>query len=285
MLIDAQSQLAYIKIGIVITVVWDINNYPNTNPATTFQYAGVYMNYTLFNTAQPIIRTDPIAAGGQNFNYFTLLTARYQIYGLSSFYIRKVPADMTVLNYDLTLAGSSTVLFQTDNVNYMTLVRVSADQWANVPTAVCNPTATVMRHIVEKYMSTVPTMQNNQQNIYETSSELQFNYFAEGSYTEDAAAPLSATVVFSNILYFEQISVGSAYKIDFSVSLDTTLAAFTGGFNMAGGTTVQLQYSIKVEGNEILSKVEDIVAGSVHTGANAFAHPLGFVFTTTTPTI
>ena len=140
--------------------------------------------------------------GQENYNYFTLLAPRYQIYGLSSFYIQNLPANITVVNYEVSLPGANTVLFQTDDVNYMTLVRVSADQWANIPTSVCKPTTTEMRYITQKYYSTVPTMQNNQQTIYETSSALAFNYFAAGSYLENLAAPLSSTVVFNNIIYF-----------------------------------------------------------------------------------
>ena len=168
------SQLAYLKIGIVITVINDITTYPTGNTATSFQYAGVYMNYTLFNTAQPIIQAPsmnpyPPTAGEQNYNYFTLLSARYQIYGLSSFYIANLPSNITVVNYELTVGPSSTVLFQTDDVNYMTLVRISADQWSNIGTGTCNPSTTVMRMIVQKYLSTVPTMQNDQQTIVQTS--------------------------------------------------------------------------------------------------------------------
>ena len=139
------SQLAYLKIGIVITVINDSVTYPTGNTATTFQYAGIYMNYTLFNTAQPVLQaasatpTYAPANGQQNFNYFTLLSARYQIYGLSSFYIANLPSNITVVNYELTVGPSSTVLFQTDDVNYMTLVRVSADQWSNIGTGTCNP--------------------------------------------------------------------------------------------------------------------------------------------------
>lgn len=144
------------------------------------------MGYTLFNTAQPIIQapssnTGPPptrVAGEENYNYFTLLSTRYQIYGLSSFYIANLPANITVVNYELTVGPSSTVLFQTDDVNYMTLVRISADQWSNIATGTCNPSTTVMRMIVQKYLSTVPTMQNDQQTIYETSADLNFNYFA-----------------------------------------------------------------------------------------------------------
>lgn len=84
----------------------------------------------------------------------------------------------------------------------MTLVRVSADQWANLPTEVCQPTTTEMRYITRKSYNTVPTLQNNQQTIYETSAALAFNYYAAGSYSDDVAAPLSSTVVFNNIIYF-----------------------------------------------------------------------------------
>lgn len=48
------SQLQFIKVGIVITVIADVQDYPTSNTATSFQYAGVYMSYTLYNTPQPI---------------------------------------------------------------------------------------------------------------------------------------------------------------------------------------------------------------------------------------
>ena len=48
------DQLQFIKIGIVITVIADVKDYPNSNTAKSFQYAGVYMACTQFNTAQPI---------------------------------------------------------------------------------------------------------------------------------------------------------------------------------------------------------------------------------------
>jgi len=287
MLIDTiGSQLAYIKVGVVITLVLDIDTYPGANAATTFQYAGVYMNYTFYNQAQPIIQA-PSATGGalfaarvagqENYNYFTLLSPRYQIYGLSSFYIQNLPANITVVNYEVSLPGANTVLFQTDNVNYMTLVRISADQWANVPTSVCQPTTTEMRYITQKYYSTVPTMQNNQQTIYETSSALVFNYFAAGSYSENTAAPLSSSVVFNNIIYFEQVTVGAAYKLDFNFIIDSALT-----FYVPAGGSVNVSYTIRVEGNEILSSslnydgvIDPLVVN----------HPLGYVFSTSTPAI
>ena len=101
MLIDTVgSQLAFIKVGVVITLILDVANYPTSNTATSFQYAGVYMNYTLYNTAQPIVKGNPlVATPDNNYNYFSLLNARYQIYGLSSFYIASLPTNITVLNY------------------------------------------------------------------------------------------------------------------------------------------------------------------------------------------
>ena len=273
------GQLQFLQIGIVITTVLDYNTYPATNPAS-FQYAGVYMNYTLYNTAQPIIAV-AIAERGldslQNYNYYTLLSAKYQIFGLSSFYIGALPAGVTVVNYELSLPGASTVLFQTDNVNYMTFVRVSADQWSNVATNICVPQTTVMRYIVQKYVSTVPTMQTNEQTIYQTSSDLLFTYFARGSYNSDATSPLSPTVVFYNILYFQNVSVGSPYRVDFDLTFDPAnipIPATNGDFNIT--------YQLKIDGNLILSDFYQIVNGFATTTVN---HPIGYVFTRETPTI
>ena len=84
----------------------------------------------------------------------------------------------------------------------MTLVRISADQWSNVPTGTCNPSATPMRMIAGKTTSTVPSKQSNQQTIWETSSDLKFNYYMAGSYYPLLGTPLSAVVTFSNTLIF-----------------------------------------------------------------------------------
>ena len=284
------SQLAYLKVGIVITVINDITTYPTGNTATSFQYAGVYMNYTLFNTAQPIIQaagagTFPRVAtvGEQNFNYFTLLSARYQIYGLSSFYIANLPSNITVVNYELTVGPSSTVLFQTDDVNYMTSVKISADQWSNIGTGTCNPSTTVMRMIVQKYLSTVPTMQNDQQTIYETSADLNFNYFAEGSYADLAATPLSAVVVYNNIMYFEQITVGAPYRLDFSIIFDNSVGATGIPFPLSATTSEnQVVFTIKIEGNVIYSQLFEVTAAGVVTTET---HQFGMTFTTATPTV
>lgn len=47
------GQLQYVKIGIVITIILDRNNYLTANPAG-FQYSGIYMPYTLFNANNPL---------------------------------------------------------------------------------------------------------------------------------------------------------------------------------------------------------------------------------------
>jgi hypothetical protein len=279
------SQLQYVKVGIVITIILDRNNYPTANPAG-FQYAGVYMNYTLYNTAQPIIKGT--AVGNENYNYYSLLSARYQIYGLSSFFIAQLPANVTVVNYELTLPGASTVLFQTDNVNYMSVVRVSADQWSANPNRICNPSVTEMRNIVEKYLSTVPVMQNALQNIYETSSLLDFNYFARGSYQAEATAPLSANVIFTNILYFEQITVGAPYELDFTLILGAAPAVLAVPAG-AASTVVSVQYSIKVEGNQIISALVEVdTATGIIVGTVADTKVgllLGYVFSVVNPTV
>ena len=283
MLIDTiGSQLAYIKVGIVITMIVDPSaGYPTTgNTATTFQYAGVYMAYSLWNTAQPVVMNLPT---GDNQNYFTLLTARHQIYGLSSFWVTTLDARITVVNYDVTVGPSSSVIFQTDNVNNMNNIRISADQWSNLNSAICSGVSTTpAQMIVSKVLSTVPGTQNNQQTIYETTSALTFNYYTAGSdIASDPLLTFSTSVTYSNILNFEQIVVGAPYRLDFGLLFDTTFT--TSPTNLDSEDTVS--YSIKIEGNEVVTAAP-IIDGTV-TGAlpNTFTHPIGYIFTTTTPQV
>lgn len=247
MLINPLSpQLSYLKIGIVITTILDTVGYPTNNPAS-FQYSGVYMNYTLFNLAQPISRPADTSLDGQdNYNYLSLLNIKYTIFGLSAFYIAKLPAEVTVINYNLDFSGVNTVLLQTDNVNYMSGVKISADQWNNIIS--CPTETNNMLNIRQKYLATVPPIQNAQQNIFETSSALDFNYFAAGIYS--AATSLSATVLFTNIMYFQNISPGMAHRIRFRLSY--LAAAIPLG---TGTTSSQVQYTLSAEGNQILNRV------------------------------
>lgn len=80
MILDRFSdQIQYIKVGIVITIILNLDSYPDpTTYAAGFQYSGIFMGYTLYNVEQPIIRTTPrTTVGGQNYNYFGLYVARY----------------------------------------------------------------------------------------------------------------------------------------------------------------------------------------------------------------
>jgi hypothetical protein len=80
------GQLQYIKIAIVITTILNVATYPTGNTALNFQYSGIYMNYTLFNQPNPLQQAaSQTTTGLINYNYFPLLHAQYQIYGLSSF--------------------------------------------------------------------------------------------------------------------------------------------------------------------------------------------------------
>ena len=265
------SQLAYLKIGIVITTILDYTNYPTNNPAA-FQYSGVYMNYTLFNLAQPIVKSTPGAVTvGQNYNYFSLLNVKYQIYGLSSFYIAKLPASVTVINYNLDFSQVNSVLLQSDDVNYINGVKVSSDEWNAVITQ-CSPTTTNMLNIKQKYLTTVPPIQNDRQDIFELSSNLDFRYFAVGSY--DSANPLSATVLYTNILYFENITPGMAYEIDFVITYTNV--------PLVAGATFQIQYSLTVEGNQLISQVKDVILATAGTSDTL---RLGYVFSSATPSV
>ena len=179
------------------------------------------MAYSLWNTAQPIIQD--IVTTTDNTRYYGLLTARHQIYGLSSFWINTLDARITVVNYDVTVGPGSSVIFRTDDVNDMNNVRISADQWSNLAVNICpNPNLQPANMIVNKVLSTVPTMQNNQQTIYETTSDLTFNYFTKGGDgTSDPTQAFSTSVTYSNILNFEQIVVGAPYRLDFSFVFPT----------------------------------------------------------------
>lgn len=166
----------------------------------------------------------------------------------------------------------------------MTSVFISADQWSNRGTGTCNPSATPMRMIVQKYLSTVPTMQNNQQTIYETSADLNFEYFAAGSYLEQASTPLSAVVVYNNIMYFEQITVGAPYQLDFTLNLAQATFPLS-----ATDSENQILISIKVEGNEIFSELFTVTAAgfAAGPGGNSISrnHPFGLTFSSATPTV
>jgi hypothetical protein len=92
MLIDTiGNQLKYIKIGIVITTILSIDSYPLYNPAN-FVYSGIYMPYTSYNLAQSITQSSRSTLGGQNYNFFGPLDQVNRIYGITSFYVLKLPA-------------------------------------------------------------------------------------------------------------------------------------------------------------------------------------------------
>ena len=93
------------------------------------------MGYTLYNIPQPIVKG--AISTDDNFNYYGLLSVRYQIFGLSSFAIGTLPASMTVINYEVSLPQADTMLFNTDDVNFMSNVKISADQWSKKPSLIC----------------------------------------------------------------------------------------------------------------------------------------------------
>lgn len=211
------GQLQFIKISVVITTILDITTYPGGNTAS-FQYSGIYMGYTLVNQNSPITQSQLDAngfrvAGSQNYNYFPLFNARYQIYGLSSFQIATLPSNVTVVDYQLSFPDLNTVILQSNNVNYITNIRISGDRWNSQITG-CSSTTTPMLNIQQKLLTTVPSLQVGQQFIIETSSALAFQYSA----APIGVAPnaLSASVTFTNSLYFEKINPGMAYSLEFT---------------------------------------------------------------------
>lgn len=270
------SQLSYIKVGIVITTILDITTYPTANP-TTFQYSGVYMNYTLYNVAQPIQRFDPNAVplvntAQQNYRFYSLLNTKYQIFGLSAFQIAALPTNMTVINYEVSFPDVNTVLLQTDNVNYLSGVRVSADNWNSLINT-CTQTSVDMLNVKEKYLTSVPPIRVAVQNIYETSSKLDFTYWLS---EQNALADLSQSVLFTNTLNFENFTAGMAYKI--AITFADTLTGLP--------ADTQVQYQVSVQGNVILNKVVTVPnpapAGIPHIEV---IETIGYIFTVSNPTI
>ena len=225
----------------MITTILDVNNYPGSNTAT-FQYSGIYMGYTLINQNSPITQSQLDVGGfkvlgSQNYNYFPLFNAKYQIFGLSSFQIATLPANVTVVDYQLSFPDINTVLLQSNNVNYISNVRISADRWNSQITA-CSSTTTPMLNINQKYLTTIPTLQVGQQAIVETSSALAFQYTA----APIGVAPnaLSASITFTNSLYFERINPGMAYSLVF------TFANLNDALNLVGYTVADSNIQIVI---------------------------------------
>ena len=233
------------------------------------------MPYTLYNVPQPIVKG---AIGGSEFNqnYFGLLSVRYKIFGLSAFAISKLPTGQSVIGYEVNLPGADTMLFNTNNVNFMSNLRISSDQWSKKPSLVCggSPAETTMLNILQKHLSTVPQIENTKQNIYEASSALTFTYFAAGSGAAQVADPYSSNVLFTKILYFNDISPGMAHRIEFDLEVPLLNAA-------AGDFT--LQYSLKIEGNEILSST--LVYPAISAVTAIVPVRIGYIFTSATPSV
>ena len=157
----------------------------------------------------------------------------------------------------------------------MTGVRISADKWNGVINT-CTPTTTNMVNIAQKSYTTVPPTKNTEQYIAETSSALAFDYFAKGIY---ATAPgntpvvLTPNVVYTNNLFFQNITAGMTYEINFGMTFPTTPLDGSNGFNV--------QYSLLVEGNQIFSNVINVTTNP----PSPFPIRVGYIFQTANPQI
>ena len=208
-----------------------MSSYPASSNTAPFVYSGVYMRYTLFNAPKALVQ-EPLAvvfanratatlANKENINYFGLLNARYQIFGLSSFEILNLPTSVSVVEYDLSFTDLNTMLLNTNNINYISNVRVSADRY-NSLLENCTAVATNILAVASKVFTIVPTLEVGRQNIFEVSSALTFNYEATASTT---ALALSERVLFTNTLTFSGIVPGVAYRILIGLTYDIALVA------------------------------------------------------------
>ncbi len=279
------GQLQYIKIAIVITTILDINTYPGGNTAN-FQYSGIYMGYTLVNQNSPVTQSqqqDPLnrLLGSQNYNYYPLFNAKYQIFGLSSFQIATLPSNVTVVDYQLSFPELNTVILQSNNVNYISNIRISSDRWNSQITG-CSSTTNPMLNIQQKLLTTVPSLQVGQQFIIETSSALNFLYSA----APIGLAPnaLSASVTFSNSLYFEKITPGMAYSLEFTfANINEGGTTPPTGYSVAGSN---IQIVITVEGNQLANTLILTTIGG-NTPDTTIPSPIriGYIFKSATPVI
>jgi hypothetical protein len=157
-------QLQYVKVAIVITTILDITTYPTSNTAK-FSYSGIYMKYTLYNRANPLEQAPNANDGNQNYNYFSLLKAKYEIYGFSSFRINSLPANVTVVDIDINFPDINTIKVQSSTADYISNVRVAADRWNSLINS-CSDSTTIMYNIQQKSLSTVPSFKVGQQSIH-----------------------------------------------------------------------------------------------------------------------
>ena len=162
----------------------------------------------------------------------------------------------------------------------MTGVRISSDKWNGVINS-CTPTTTVMVNIGQKSYTTVPPTKNTDQYIAETSSALAFNYFAKGIYATAAGATpviMTPNVVYTNNLFFQNITAGLTYEINFAMTFPTVpLDTGSNGFNV--------QYSLLVEGNQIFSNVINVTTSPFTPAAGVFPIRVGYIFQTGNPQI
>ena len=132
-----------------------------------------------------------------------------------------------------------------------------------------------MLNIRQKHTSTVPQIESTKQTIYEASSALTFTYFAAGSGSQQSAEPYSSNVLFTKILYFENITPGMAHRIEFDLTIPLTIPAAAADFT--------LQYSLKVEGNEIVSNT--LVYPAIPALTSIPVTHFGYIFTSATPSV
>lgn len=274
------SQLQYIKIAVVITTILDLGTYPAGNTAE-FQYSGIYMDYSLFNANNFLIQAaSRVTNGLNNYNYFSMLRSQYSIYGLSSFQINTLPSSVTVVDYDIAFPDINTVTVRSNNVNFITNVKVSGDRWNSLINT-CSATTTVMFNIQRKSLITVPSIQATQQNIFEASSALDFFYTAAP--IGDPTQPLSSSVTFTNTLFFERFTAGMAYRLSWTITNwndDSVPTAIT-GFSVA----TQVQIVISIQGNQIVNRVLSVAAQTDDVNQVFPVIDIGYIFTTATPVV
>lgn len=171
------SGLKKLKIGIVLTALRNYATYPNSDQ--DFSYSAIYTPVTLFNKERPI--TQGQAVGEYNRNRFDIPKLTNQIFGLASFSIAALPTDCTSIDVNVEIIDLYTIIVQTDNIDELKDVFIAADFFTLNTNDLCGVTGptTEMVQIAKKTYTTLPDLENNEQNIQQISSN-PMQWYLEG---------------------------------------------------------------------------------------------------------
>lgn len=228
------------------------------------------MRYTLFNVVKPLVAGTTIVTTSENQHYVPIPQAKYVIYGLSSFNLLKTSA-VSVIDVNVNMPDTASMLLNTDNTNYLSNVRVSADMWANaVIDCVAQDTP---KNAQTSSTSVVPgAVAGVQTAIFAAGS---WSYFVQGT---DGTTPAPGNVVFTYNAKYDAFTSGSAVEFDLAFAITKIEKGATGNpvSNPANIAPFDIPVTVSVGGTTVYS--DKIKVPKLDTVVNT-----ALPFTTTIP--